>query len=178
MRKKLAPFKFALTGLLAGALMLFAPSVTFAQRGGGGHASGGGGHFSGGGGARDSPAAARSISRDQAVGLAPSPVRGPSRVVKASRGAADFLLGTVRSTAGSGFRAMRAALTGTAAAIIAAVDFTAAVTTAASIQVTATASATTAARTAIQMATMTSGATGFPAARLLPYYGGDYYGGY
>src|SRR6476659_6069293 len=49
MKTTLKSSKFALSALLAGALMLLTPGVTLAQhRGGGG--GGGGGHFSGGGG--------------------------------------------------------------------------------------------------------------------------------
>lgn len=120
----------------------------------------------------DFPAAVPNISRDLAAALAPSQVREDSRPAKVSLDVGAFRAETGDSPAGSVLQAARAALIKPAEeAIIAVVDFTAAVmapTTAASIPVTATDSATTAAPTAILMATMISGATGFPAAGSIP----------
>ena len=112
----------------------------------------------------DFPVAAANTSQDLAAELDPFLVREDSQVARAFRAAEDFRVAIGDSLAGNASLAA-------AGAIIAAVDITAAAmaaTTAAFIQVTATDSATTAALTAIPMATMTSGAIGFPAAVPIP----------
>lgn len=105
----------------------------------------------------------------RAAALVPSLVREDSQAAKVSQDAGAFRPETEDSPADSILRVAHAALVKAAGeAIIAVVDFTAAVTTAATILDTATDSATMAARTAIPMAIMTSGVTGFPAAGSLP----------